>query len=102
MNQAGQEKETKAGLQFGGTARWIFDRLRGERRSQPRLALVERINLAPRQFLALVEAEGKRLLVATSGDGAPAFYALDDVQGDAAKVKARRTRSAGTDARSEP
>lgn len=44
---------------------------------QPRLALLERITLAPRQTLALVEAEGRRLLVATSPDGAPTFYALD-------------------------
>lgn len=102
MNQAGQEKGAKGGSQFGGIAGWIFDRLHGERRVQPRLALVERINLAPRQFLALVEAEGQRLLVATSGDGAPAFYALDGVQEGVAKVKARRRRSAVTDARSEP
>jgi hypothetical protein len=40
--------------------------------------LVERIALAPRQSLALVEAEGRRFLVATSPEGAPAFYALDE------------------------
>jgi flagellar biogenesis protein FliO len=50
----------------------------GGQRARPRLALVERIALAPRQSLALVEAEGRRILVATSAEGGPAFYALDD------------------------
>ncbi len=46
------------------------------RRAAP--ALVERITLAPRQSLALIEAEGRRILVATSAEGGPAFYPLDD------------------------
>jgi hypothetical protein len=41
--------------------------------ARPRLELLERIALAPRQSLALVEAEGRRFLVATSPEGAPAF-----------------------------
>ena len=61
----------------GGLAGWLLSRLRGARRPQPRLALLERIALAPRQSLSLVEAEGRRFLVATSPEGAPAFYALD-------------------------
>jgi hypothetical protein len=61
----------------GGLTGWLLDRLRSTRRAQPRLALLERIALAPRQSLALVEAEGRRFLVATSPEGAPAFYALD-------------------------
>jgi hypothetical protein len=52
-------------------------RLHKRDRPQPRLALLERVALAPRQSLALVEAEGRRFLVATSNDGGPAFYALD-------------------------
>jgi len=52
-------------------------RLRGAQRTQPRLELLERIALAPRQSLALVEAEGRRFLVATSAEGGPAFYPLD-------------------------
>jgi hypothetical protein len=40
--------------------------------------LVERITLAPRQSLALIEAEGRRILVATSAEGRPAFYPLDE------------------------
>ncbi|HEY1983831.1 MAG TPA: flagellar biosynthetic protein FliO [Terracidiphilus sp.] len=60
-----------------GLAGWLLARLRRVPRRQPSLALLERINLAPRQSLALVEAEGRRFLVATSPEGAPAFYALD-------------------------
>jgi flagellar biogenesis protein FliO len=64
-----------------GLAGWLLDRLRGRmpgaRRPAPRLQLVERIALGPRQMLALVEAEGRRLLVAISPEGAPAFYAVD-------------------------
>jgi flagellar biogenesis protein FliO len=56
----------------------MLGRLRGGSNSRPRLALLERIALAPRQSLALVEAEGRRFLVATSSEGAPAFYPLDD------------------------
>jgi flagellar biogenesis protein FliO len=62
----------------GGLAGWLLGRLRRGGRIAPRLALVERISLAPRQSLALVEAEGRRFLVATSSDGAPTFYALDE------------------------
>lgn len=62
----------------GGLACWLLERLRGARHARPRLALLERISLAPRQSLALVEAEGCRFLVATSPEGAPAFYALDE------------------------
>jgi hypothetical protein len=54
-------------------AKWL-----GRRRREPRLALVERITLAPRQSLALIEAEGRRILVATSAEGGPAFYPLDE------------------------
>ncbi len=53
-------------------------RLRKPQSTQPRLALLDRITLAPRQSLALIEAEGRRILVATSAEGGPAFYPLDD------------------------
>jgi flagellar biogenesis protein FliO len=62
----------------GGLAGWLLGWLKSRGRRQPRLELVERIALAPRQSLALVEAEGRRFLVATSPEGAPAFYALDE------------------------
>lgn len=62
---------------WSGLAGLLLARLRGKQRSAPRLELLERISLAPRQSLALVEAEGRRFLVATSQDGAPAFCALE-------------------------
>ena len=63
----------------GGVAGWLLRRLRaGGGRQQPKLELLERIALAPRQSLSLVAAEGRRFLVATSPEGAPAFYALDE------------------------
>lgn len=46
--------------------------------SEPRrLAVVERVALAPRQSLALVEADGRRFLVATAAEGAPVFFPVD-------------------------
>jgi hypothetical protein len=87
MKLLGMEKATKAATPPGGLAGWLLERLRSGRRAQPRLALLERIALAPRQSLALVEAEGRRFLVATSAEGAPSFFALDD--------KARPARSGG-------
>jgi flagellar biosynthesis protein FliO len=45
--------------------------------ASPRLELLERLALAPRQSLALIEADGRRILVATSAEGGPAFYPLD-------------------------
>ncbi|MGA3046946.1 MAG: flagellar biosynthetic protein FliO [Terracidiphilus sp.] len=73
-----------------GLAGWLLGRLRGSEHSRPRLEMLERIALAPRQSLALVEAEGRRFLVATSAEGAAAFYALDG-QGDPGKPMRGRT-----------
>ncbi|HEY1896934.1 MAG TPA: flagellar biosynthetic protein FliO [Terracidiphilus sp.] len=61
-----------------GLAAWLLGRLRGEAKHRPSLALLERITLAPRQSLSLVEAEGRRFLVATSAEGSPTFHALDE------------------------
>ncbi len=77
-----------------GLAGWLLSRLRGAGRPQPRLKLVERIALAPRQTLALVEAEGRRFLVATSTDGAPAFYPLDERIGEPRPDGTHRARHA--------
>jgi Flagellar biosynthesis protein, FliO len=62
----------------GGWAGWLLAKWHGRRRAEPRLALLERITLAPRQSLALIEAEGRMILVATSAEGGPAFYPLDE------------------------
>jgi flagellar biogenesis protein FliO len=78
MKLEGNGKAVPAIVPVGGLAGWLLQRLRVTSRPRPRLALLERIALAPRQSLALVEAEGRRFLVATSPEGAPAFYALDE------------------------
>jgi hypothetical protein len=65
------------GSAIGGIAGWLLAGLRGRQRREPRLKLLERIALGPRHSLALVEAEGRRILVATSAEGGPAFYALE-------------------------
>ena len=78
MKQEMTQNAERGSAPVGRVAGWLLGRLRTVRAREPRLALVERIALAPRQSLALVEAEGRRFLVATSPEGAPAFYALDD------------------------
>ena len=63
---------------LGGLAGWLLDRFRPQARPRPSLALLERITIAPRQSLALVEADGRRFLIATSAEGAPAFHPLEE------------------------
>lgn len=60
-----------------GWAGWLLKRMQRSKSAPPRLKLVERVTLAPRQSLCLLEADGRRVLLATSADGAPAFFALD-------------------------
>jgi hypothetical protein len=74
----------------GSLLKPLLKRMRGAARgARPRLELLERITLAPRQSLALVEAEGRRFLVATSMDGGPAFYPLDRSAAPALRRSAR-------------
>ena len=84
-----QAAETKA---IGGLAGWLMARLAHRRRPAQRLELLERITLAPRQSLALIEAEGRRLLVATSAEGPPAFYSLDGPMSVSSGESPRRLR----------
>ncbi|HEY1901608.1 MAG TPA: flagellar biosynthetic protein FliO [Terracidiphilus sp.] len=79
-----QGKGTKTEADMSGWKGWLLGRLRVTRRAPARLAVLERIALAPRQSLALVEAEGRRFLVATSPEGTPAFYPLDRPTGPVA------------------
>jgi len=74
---------------IGGLAGWLMAKFRQRPRVERRLALLERIALAPRQSLALVEAEGRRILVATSAEGGPAFYPLDEKHGMGAGAELR-------------
>ena len=85
-----RKKQQHAAPQISGLAGWLIRRLRKKESTQPRLSLLDRIALAPRQSLALVEAEGRRILVATSAEGGPAFYALDEV------AARRMSQGAGT------
>ena len=75
---------------IGGIAGWLLRRLRRTSGSGQRLELVERIALAPRQSLVLIEAEGRRILVVTSTDGAPAFFPLDDGVHNAGRMRAQQ------------
>jgi flagellar biogenesis protein FliO len=87
-------KANEKTMAMGGLAGWLLRRLRGGGHRQPRLELVERIALAPRQSLTLVEAEGRRILVATSPEGAPAFFALDEqtMRPNGARLAVKRRR----------
>ena len=59
-----------------GLAARLIARLHQRSIQEARLVVVERISLAPRQIVALIEADGQRLLVATSPEGAPVFFPL--------------------------
>jgi hypothetical protein len=78
-----------------GLGAWLLARFRRRALREPRLALVERISLAPRQIVALVEADGQRLLVATSSDGAPVFFPLKPAARRAAAKLARMADAEG-------
>lgn len=73
----GLEKQKAKTPAVGGWAGWLFRKMRGAERRRARLELLERITLAPRQSLVLVEADGRRFLVASSAEGSPSFYPLD-------------------------
>ena len=78
----------------GSLAAFLLDRFHRRAQKEPRLSLVERINLAPRQTVALIEADGQKFLVASSPDGAPTFYALKTA-GRSTVNRTRKTASEG-------
>ncbi len=57
-------------------AKWILGLWHRAPLHRPRLVVLERITLAPKQTLALVQVDGSQVLVATSLDGTPAFCPL--------------------------
>ncbi len=59
-----------------GLAGWLLRYWRRTATRSAKLAILERISLSPKHTLTLVEAEGSRLLVATSAEGASAFYPI--------------------------
>ena len=86
------DTHTKAtGGWAGGFAAWLAGRLGHRSQPRPSLQLIDRITLAPRQCLALVEVDGQRVLVATSSEGASAFYALPNHSASLARVRAVRS-----------
>ncbi|MGH9599321.1 MAG: flagellar biosynthetic protein FliO [Terracidiphilus sp.] len=86
------ERQTGVAPAVGGWAGWLWRGLRRARTPQARLTLLERIALAPRQTLALVEADGRRFLVATSPEGSPAFLSLEGAARPAAARGRRQMR----------
>ncbi|MGH7071301.1 MAG: flagellar biosynthetic protein FliO [Acetobacteraceae bacterium] len=88
----GTGKQTEVSPAVGGWAGWLWSRVRNVRRPRARLELLERIALAPRQTLALVEADGRRFLVATSAEGSPAFLALGGAAQAAAAARPQPKR----------
>ena len=69
-------------VQGGGLAGWLLGKLRRLPKAAPRLNVIERISLAPRQSLALIEADGRLFLVGTSQEGSASFYPLDPEAGN--------------------
>jgi hypothetical protein len=81
----------------GSLAAWLIERLHRREPKQPRLAIVERISLAPRQTLALIEADGQRLLVATTPEGSSSFFPLKSTS---SRSIANRSQKAGAGGKS--
>ena len=70
-------------------------RLRRNVSGTSRLALLERITIAPRQMVALIEVEGEKVLVGTSHDGAPRFLRLN-AGNEGREIERRRIPFEGT------
>ena len=75
FNHASASRQPSA---VGGLAGWLLSRFSARPKPRPKLAILERLTLAPRQTVCLVEAEGRKFLIATSSAGTPALYPLDN------------------------
>lgn len=92
------------GKNNGGLGAWLASWLKSagwrlaasQAKRPPRLSVVERIPLAPRHQLALIEADGQRLLVALNQEGTPAFYPLATTRQKAAAVSSARRVTQGS------
>jgi len=76
-----------------GIAAWMLRHFHPGKRPPPRLKILERVTLAPRQSLTLIEAEGRTLLVATSPDCAPTFLSVDEAITNASSVDHMRMQA---------
>lgn len=61
---------------LGGTIAWLARRWTRSEGHPPRLAVVERLALSPKQWLLLVEADGVRLLISTSSEAPSTIFPL--------------------------
>lgn len=62
----------------GGLMGWLSKQWHAVAAPKSSLAVLAKIQLGPRHNIALLEAEGTRLLIATSSEGAAAFYPLSE------------------------
>ena len=77
MRVLAREGDLKAGS--GGIVGWLLKRIRGEQRPRSRLTVLERVPLGTRQTLALVEADGHKILIAAAPECTPALFALENI-----------------------
>jgi flagellar biogenesis protein FliO len=75
-NSAVKKRSDGTLLNWRGVTAAIFARLHRSGTEMPRLAVLGRVNIAPKQSVALIEVEGERLLVGTSQDRAPRLFRL--------------------------
>lgn len=67
------------GPRLGGITRWLSRQWQAVAVSKSPLAVVAKIQIGPRHSVALLEADGTRLLLATASDGAIAFHSLPEI-----------------------
>ena len=103
MSREGCRSAGRAGAQGEGLLPWLLKKIRRMKTNPSRMAVLERMSLAPRHSLTLVEVERRRFLIATSADGALAMEPLPavDIQlepwlSDSLKPERRATQPAET------
>lgn len=79
-NATGVNRMTDATRSWRGMWNSIFERLQRRCSASSRLALVEKISVAPRQSVALIEVDGEKLLVGLSPVESPRFFRLKGEQ----------------------
>ncbi len=90
-------RDTEAAVRgsAGRLAGRIFELFR-RKPAASRLALLERMGIAPRQSLVLVEADGHKLLIGLSAEAAPTFFSLDAGRDPGQALPSGRIRLEGT------
>lgn len=93
---AGVNRLTGAGRNWHGVWRSISERLHRRCSAPSRLALVEKISVAPRQSIALIEVDGEKVLVGLSPAESPRFFQLKAGQSRLSKEMDRKIPLEGT------